>query len=48
MAIVSCASAHIPDLLYPGDGVLTAKGFSVVALPLGLMVALNFMVKGEL
>jgi amino acid transporter len=44
MAIVSYASAYIPDLLHPGDGVLTAKGFLVAALILGLMVALNFMV----
>jgi amino acid transporter len=44
MAIVSYPSAYIPDLLHPNDGVLTAKGFVVAALILGLMVLLNFMV----
>ena len=44
MAIVSYASAYIPDLTHAGDGVLTGKGFVVAALILALMVALNFMV----
>lgn len=44
MAIVSYASAYIPDLTHATTGVLTVKGFAVAALILALMVALNFMV----
>ncbi|AWB32732.1 APC family permease [Orrella marina] len=43
MAIVSYASAYIPDLTHPTDSVLTAKGFLVSALVLALMVGLNFL-----
>jgi len=43
MAIVSYASAYIPDLVHPTDSVLTAKGFVVAALILAVMVALNFL-----
>lgn len=43
MAIVSYASAYIPDLTHATDGVLTAKGFTVAAIILAVMVALNFL-----
>lgn len=43
MAIVSYASAYIPDLTHSDSGVLTAKGFAVSALVLAVMVGLNFL-----
>jgi amino acid transporter len=43
MAIVSYASAYIPDLTHPTDSVLTAKGFGVSAIVLAIMVGLNFL-----
>ena len=43
MAIVSYASAYIPELTHATDGVLTAKGFAVAAVILALMVGLNFL-----
>ena len=43
MAIVSYASAYIPDLTHATNGVLTAKGFTVAAIILAVMVALNFL-----
>lgn len=43
MAIVSYASAYVPDLTHASDGVLTPTGFIVSALLLAVMVALNFL-----
>jgi amino acid transporter len=43
MAIVSYASAYIPDLTLQGSGVLTTTGFLVSAAVLAIMVGLNFL-----
>lgn len=43
MAIVSYASAYLPGLTEGSGGVLTAKGFGVATIVLGVMVTLNFL-----